>query len=180
MMAAQTKPLNVSFKQINKDSIPLVGGKGANLGEIVSAGFPVPDGFAITVHSYDKFLEENNLKAEINAILKEINVNNSEELEKTSKIVSKKIVKSEIPKDISDDIIRFYKNLSGRLTPALVAVRSSATAEDLPGASFAGQQATYLNIKGEANLLIAVRECWASLFTARALFPRSPSAKEAG
>ena len=172
MMAAQTKPLNVNFKQINKDSIPLVGGKGANLGEMVSAGFPVPDGFAITVHAYDKFLEENNLKAEINSILKEINVNNSEELEKASKIVSKKIVKSEIPKDISDDIIRFYKSLSGRLTPALVAVRSSATAEDLPGASFAGQQATYLNIKGEANLLIAVRECWASLFTARALFYR--------
>lgn len=171
-MAAQDKPLNVSFKQINKDSIPLVGGKGANLGEMVSAGFPVPDGFAITVYSYDKFLEENNLRVEINAILKNINVNNSKDLEIAANNIRKKIVKSEIPKDVSDDIIRFYKKLSGRFTPALVAVRSSATAEDLPGASFAGQQATYLNIKGEANLLVAVRECWASLFTARAIFYR--------
>src|SRR3972149_3001291 len=153
MMAAQTKPLNVNFKQINKDSIPLVGGKGANLGEMVSAGFPVPDGFAITVHAYDKFLEENNLKAEINSILKEINVNNSEELEKASKIVSKKIVKSEIPKDISDDIIRFYQSLSGRLTPALAARRTRIGDRGPPGRRAARRRITRAPAKGEANLL---------------------------
>jgi len=166
------KPLNVNFKEINKNSLPLVGGKGANLGEMVSAGFPVPDGFAVTVHAYDLFLDENNLRITINNLLKGVDVNKSDELESAAKLVRAAITKSPIPKVVSDDTITFYKKLSGKKENTLVAVRSSATAEDLPGASFAGQQATFLNIKGEANLLVSVRECWASLFTARAIFYR--------
>lgn len=166
------KPLTVTFDQIDKDSLPLVGGKGANLGEMNQAGFPVPDGFAITVEAYDKFLTENNLNEEIENILKDTDVNNPEKLRKSSQKIQKKIKTSEIPDDISKEIIKYYKKLSGKFKNSLVAVRSSATAEDLPTASFAGQQSTFLNVIGEANLLISVRDCWASLFTARAIFYR--------
>lgn len=171
-MPAKQKPLNLFFKKIDKRSLPLVGGKGANLGEMVQAGFPVPDGFAVTVESYDFFLRENDIKHKIDAVLVDIDVNNPEELNKASKKIERIVTTATIPKEVSNDIIKFYKKLSGRLRRGLVAVRSSATAEDLPGASFAGQQATYLNIKGDSNLLVAVRDCWASLFTARAIFYR--------
>jgi len=160
------------FKEIDKHSLPLVGGKGANLGEMTKAGFPVPNGFAVTVHAYDRFIQHNNISDNIYSIIKDADINNSEELQSASKKIERMITKGEIPKDITHDIFSAYKKLSGKFKRSLVAVRSSATAEDLPGASFAGQQATYLNIKGENNLLISVRDCWASLFTARAIFYR--------
>jgi len=160
------------FNEIDKHSLPLVGGKGANLGEMTKAGFPVPNGFAVTVHAYDKFLHHNEISDDIHSILKDTDVNNPEQLQSASKRIENIIRKGEIPKEIVQDIFVAYKKLSGKLKKSLVAVRSSATAEDLPGASFAGQQATYLNIKGENNLTVAVRDCWASLFTARAIFYR--------
>src|SRR3990172_3089779 len=172
-MAAQTKPLVVFFKDIDKNDIPIVGGKGANLGEMTKAGFPVPNGFAVTVGSYDIFLTESEISSKINSILKETDVNNSEELQNASIKIGKLITSSKIPNSVMLEISKAYRRLSGHFRKALVAVRSSATAEDLPGMSFAGQQATYLNIKGENNLLLAVRECWASLFTARAIFYRT-------
>ncbi len=172
-MAAQTKPLVVFFKDIDKNDIPIVGGKGANLGEMTKAGFPVPNGFAVTVGSYDIFLKESEISNKINSILKETDVNNSEELQNASIKIGKLITSSKIPNSVMLEISKAYRRLSGHFRKALVAVRSSATAEDLPGMSFAGQQATYLNIKGENNLLLAVRECWASLFTARAIFYRT-------
>ncbi|MCH7640812.1 phosphoenolpyruvate synthase [Patescibacteria group bacterium] len=167
-----TKPLTVSFKDIDKDDLHLVGGKGANLGEMVKAGFPVPSGFVVTVHSYEKFLAENNLTEEIITILKETDVNKPDELEKASKQIQGKIKHSNMPKDIALDIVKAYHKLSGTIKRSLMAVRSSATAEDLPGASFASQQETFLNIKGDTNILVAVRDCWASLFTPRAIFYR--------
>ncbi|OGM12414.1 phosphoenolpyruvate synthase [Candidatus Woesebacteria bacterium RBG_16_34_12] len=170
-MTAQ--PYTVFFKDIDKSDIPLVGGKGANLGEMTKAGFPVPNGFAVTVKAYDKFLEENQIKKYINDLLKTVDVNNSEDLQDVSKRIQNKINRSHVPKDVAIEVFKTYKKLSPRFRSSLVAVRSSATAEDLPGASFAGQQATFLNIKGEANLLVAIRECWASLFTARAIFYRT-------
>lgn len=170
---ASVKPLVAFFKQIDKHDLPLVGGKGANLGEMTQAGFPVPDGFAVTVESYDRFIEQNNLHQKINEIVSEIDVNNPEQLQSGSIRIQNLIKKGEIPNDVKDETIKAYKKLSGRFSKALVAVRSSATAEDLPGASFAGQQATFLNVKGENNLLEAVRDCWASLFTARAVFYRA-------
>lgn len=170
-MSAQ--PLILQFKEISKDDVSLVGGKGANLGEMTNSDFPVPLGFAITIFAYDKFLEHNGFKNYINKILSKVDVNDSSILTGASKTIQKKILSGEFPKDVSKEVIKAYKKLSGFLGRTLVAVRSSATAEDLPGASFAGQQSTYLNIKGEANLLIAVRECWASLFTPRAIFYRT-------
>lgn len=170
-MAAH-KPLTVFFKDIDKSDLPLVGGKGANLGEMTQAGFPVPDGFAVTVESYDRFIEQNNLHGEINDLLKDLDRNDPVQLQKVSQKIQKKIERGDIPDDVRKDIIKAYKKLSGRFNKALVATRSSATAEDLPGASFAGQQATFLNVKGENSLLDNIRLCWASLFTARAIFYR--------
>lgn len=170
---AAVRPLVAFFKQIDKHDLPLVGGKGANLGEMTQAGFPVPNGFAVTVESWDRFIEENKLAEKINEIDKEIDVNDPEDLERGSRRIRNLISKGEIPKDVREETVKAYKKLSGKFGKALVAVRSSATAEDLPGASFAGQQATYLNVKGENNLMEAVRNCWASLFTARATFYRA-------
>ena len=167
------KPLITFFKDIDKEDIPLVGGKGANLGEMTQAGFPVPNGFAVTVESYDLFLTQNDLALKINRIVAETDVNNSDQLQEASKKIERIIRTSEIPDEVAKEVIKAYKKLSGRFRHSLVAVRSSATAEDLPGASFAGQQATYLNIRGYNNLLQAVRDCWASLFTARAIFYRA-------
>jgi len=165
-----TQPLVVFFKDIDKEDLPLVGGKGANLGEMTKAGFPVPPGFSITVRAYDLFLEENKLNKELFDLLKQTDVNHPKQLADTAKKIQKKIISAKIPDEVVREVIRIYKKLfKGR---ELVAVRSSATAEDLPTASFAGQQATFLNIKGEANLLNSVRQCWASLFTARAIFYR--------
>ncbi len=165
-------PLVVDFKDIDKHSLSLVGGKGANLGEMVNAGFPVPNGFAVTVPAYQKFLEENNISQKIYDILAVTNVEDPAQLEQASKKIQKIVISSKFPETVFKDLIASYRKLSGRFASALVAVRSSATAEDLPGMSFAGQQATFLNIKGETNLQIAVRECWASLFTPRAIYYR--------
>src|SRR3990172_9043848 len=160
------------FNQIDKGDIERVGGKGANLGEMVKAGFPVPDGFAVTVQSYKLFIDENSLSKKISDYLRVTDVNDPAQLDNTSRKIQKLINSGMVPKSVEQEIFKAYKRLSFRLNKLLVAVRSSATAEDLPDASFAGQQATFLNIKGESNLINAVRECWASLFTARAIFYR--------
>jgi len=165
-------PLVVYFNDIDKDDLSLVGGKGANLGEMTKAGFPVPGGFAVTVASYDMFLDENGIRDEINKILKNVDRHNSDELTKASKKIEKIVMKGKLPLDVAKESVKAYKKVSGRFKKGLVAVRSSATAEDLPGASFAGQQATFLNVKGESNLMEAIKGCWASLFTARAIFYR--------
>ncbi len=167
-----TLPLVIDFKDIDKDSIDLVGGKGANLGEMVKAGFPVPTGFAVTVPSYELFLKENDIAKRIYEILDVTDVEDPAQLESASKKIQKIINSSKFPQSVFAELTKSYKKLSGRFSKALVAVRSSATAEDLPGMSFAGQQATFLNIKGESNLQVAVRECWASLFTPRAIYYR--------
>ena len=166
-------PLIKYFKEIDKEDIPLVGGKGANLGEMTQAGFPVPKGFAITIHAYDIFLSESNLVTKINDLVKTIDVNQPDQLQNVSDKIQDLIKKCDVPIIVKKDVLKAYKKLSGTFKKALVAVRSSATAEDLPGMSFAGQQATVLNVKGDTNLLLAVRECWASLFTARAIFYRN-------
>lgn len=170
---SSAKPRVTFFNQIDKSDLPLVGGKGANLGEMTKARFPVPNGFAITVVSYDEFLKANNLYEFINSRIASVDVTKAEELQCVSKEIQKKIENSDIPDEVAKEVVKAYKKLSGLFRKALVAVRSSATAEDLPDASFAGQQASYLNVKGEANLLLKTRECWASLFTARAIFYRA-------
>ncbi len=167
-----TSNLILWFKQVDKEDIALVGGKGANLGEITQAGFPVPDGFIITSAAYFNFLRENNLTTKINHLLGTINFNKSESLLQVASHIQKLIKSSEISDELVREIIKNYRILSGPLSDALVAVRSSATAEDLPGASFAGQQETFLNVTGETSLILKVKDAWASLFEPRAIFYR--------
>lgn len=165
-------PIIKFFKDLDKHDVPLVGGKNANLGEMTKIGMPVPNGFAVTINAYDQFLEENNLIEKIYSILKSTDVNDPAQLNHASRSIQKLIINSQIPHDIQTEVIKGYKKLSGLLSKAYVAVRSSATAEDAPGTSFAGQQASFLDIKGDANLLLKMKECWASLFTERSIFYR--------
>jgi pyruvate, water dikinase len=163
-------PFVAWFKDIGKADGASVGGKGANLGEMTQAGIPVPNGFCVTAQAYYHFLDENNLRDEIKATLKGLDINNNKELFATSEKVKKIILKAKMPEDLKKQIVTNYQRF-----PAYnqeVAVRSSATAEDLPDASFAGQQATFLNIKGDEEVVKYVQECWASLFEARAIFYR--------
>ncbi len=166
------KKFVVNFKEVDKHDISSVGGKGANLGEMTKIGIPVPGGFIVTAESYYNFLDVNGLREKITSTLKNLDVSNSQDLEDTSIRVQKLIEGEHIPKEIADEIIRHYTTMGRIFHDPYVAIRSSATAEDLPTASFAGQQATYLNIKGEASVVYHVRKCWASLFTARAIFYR--------
>lgn len=161
----------LEFGEVDKEDLSLVGGKGANLGEMVQAGFPVPPGFIVSSAAYKHFLKANQLDVQIKAALKTVNVDNPKELQQASEKIARLIRGGKIPPQIGKEIIDRYHKMSF-LRQALVAVRSSATAEDLPGASFAGQQATFLNVQGDANLTEKVKECWASLFTPRAIFYR--------
>ena len=159
------------FSEIDKDDGALVGGKGANLGEMYNLGVPVPPGFIISAGAYFHFIEENKLKDRITEYLKITDKNRPESYIESSEKIKKLITSSPIPPEISREVLKAYARLGG-LKDVYVAVRSSATAEDLPDASFAGQQRTFLNVKGDARLMIAVRECWASLFEPRAIFYR--------
>ncbi len=162
------------FEELRKDDVSIVGGKGANLGEMVNAKLPVPPGFVVTAEAYRKFIKENGIGKKINDILTKTNVDNSTELQDSSKKIRKLIMDTKMPKKIEDHIIPSYKKLSKMAgkKEELVSVRSSATAEDLPGASFAGQQETFLNIKGVREVIKSVQKCWSSLFTPRAIFYR--------
>ena len=160
------------FQEVDKDDVSLVGGKGANLGEMAKAGFPVPRGFIVTSKAYFDFLEENKLKSKVFQELKKINADDPQTINEASEKVKKLILSGQISSTLAKEIIFNYLKLGSLITQALVAIRSSATAEDLPTASFAGQQVTFLNIRGEANVLKKIQECWASLFEARAIFYR--------
>lgn len=164
--------LILPFSQIEKEDIPLVGGKGANLGEMKQAGFPIPPGYCLTANAYRKIIAVNDLEPKIRTLLEDLNVENTKKLDEIAKKIQNLILRANIPDELVKEIFDLYHHLKpGNKTP-LVAVRSSATAEDLPDASFAGQQESYLNIKGEANLIQAVRKAWASLFGARAIYYR--------
>jgi pyruvate,water dikinase len=132
----------------------------------------VPPAFIVTAPAYFYFLEKNNLRPKIKNYLSTLSLTDPDSLDQISSNIKKAITTAEIPKEISNLIIKSYSKLGSLLKPALVAVRSSATAEDLPTASFAGQQETFLNVKGEAAVVDKVRQCWASLFTPRAIFYR--------
>lgn len=172
----------VWFKDLSKDSIPIAGGKGANLGEMFNIGLPIPPGFVITAQTYQQFIERTKIKDKIFAILKDLDIENNNQLQKVATDIQHLIMLTKVPEDMAEEIQDNYellginrKHAAGDLvsgTEAFVAVRSSATAEDLPSASFAGQQATFLNVRGKENIVGAVRGCWASLFTARAIYYR--------
>lgn len=157
------------FHEIDKDDVAKVGGKGANLGEMTQAGFPVPEGFVVTSAAYKHMIEVNNLEDKIKAVLKGLNVEDATALNRASKQVIDLIEKSPFPEEIEEQVFKAYDKLG---STTWVAVRSSATAEDLPQASFAGQQETYLNVRGDASVIVHIRKAWASLFEPRAIYYR--------
>ena len=158
----------VWFSQVGRDAVPLVGGKGANLGELTQAQIPVPPGFVVTTRAYRAFLVATGLEGRIEAMLEGLDVEDDEALQRVSGKVRAAIEQAEMPAQLRSEIERSYVELG----EGAVAVRSSATAEDLAEASFAGQQSTYLNVEGAADVVDAVQRCWASLFEARAVFYR--------
>jgi pyruvate,water dikinase len=162
------------FKEIHFEDTPVVGGKGANLGEMFNLGIPVPNGFVVTANTYFQFVEENQLKKKIKEILDTTDVDDPTQLHAASKKIREIIKKSPINEPTAIAIMKAYQKLSGigGMDNVPVAVRSSATAEDSADASFAGQQDTFLNVVGEANVVNRVRDCWSSLFTPRSIFYR--------
>jgi pyruvate, water dikinase len=177
------------FSELDKNSGNVAGGKGANLGEMYNAGIPVPPGFVVSAQAYKYFLKEAKIKEKIEKILKDIDYENTAQLDESTKKVRKLIVESELPKEMEEEILESYEILGTSNTaaaegtaldilknaaePIFVAVRSSATAEDLADASFAGQQDSYLNVKGKENLIEHIKKCFASLYTSRATYYRN-------
>ncbi|MGC8941951.1 MAG: phosphoenolpyruvate synthase [Sulfurihydrogenibium sp.] len=171
----QEKKLVMWLNEVGMEDIELVGGKNASLGEMLkglsSIGIKVPMGFVVTSQAYWYFVDYNNLREKIREILTGLDPNNIEDLSKRGLTIRELIKGGKFPEDLKEKILKAYEELSKMYGQFRVdvAVRSSATAEDLPNASFAGQQETYLNIKGDETLLSAIRNCFASLFTDRAI-----------
>ncbi|MEN3034695.1 MAG: phosphoenolpyruvate synthase [Candidatus Methanosuratincola sp.] len=170
-MAGSRSSYVIFFDSLKKDDIPLVGGKCANLGELISFGVPVPPGFAITAEAYKLHISRNNLRDRIKEILSRMDVTDSDSLESSSREIRSIIESAPLPVELAEEIVAAYQKLGSmvKLKDPPVAVRSSATAEDLPGASFAGQQDTYLFVSGKDALLKYVIKCFSSLFTPRAI-----------
>ena len=162
------------FNEIKKDDLPVVGGKGANLGEMTGNGLPVPPGFCVTAGAYKDFIHYAELDEVITFLIESLNVDDVEQLNDVSKEIRQKIMEAPILPELEEEIKKSYLDFSKsiNMTDPEVAVRSSATAEDLPDASFAGQQDTYLHIRGEKELVNHVKMCWASLWTGRAIYYR--------
>ncbi|CAG1016996.1 pyruvate, water dikinase [Anaerolineales bacterium] len=167
-------PFIKKITELDQTDLPIAGGKGANLGALLQAGLPVPGGFVVTIAGYRAFVAANNLDVELHRILESIQMDDPASLESGSEQIRACFRSGQIPSALADEIRRAYLTLHNQ--PQAVAVRSSATAEDLPDLSFAGQQDTYLNILGEEALLEAVIRCWASLWTARAIGYRARNA----
>ena len=167
-----SKPYVKKLNELNINNIDLVGGKNASLGEMISEltdlGIKVPGGFATTSHAYQDFLNQDDLGKRINNVLNNLNVDNIEELTKTGRQIRQWILETEVSSELKSEIEKEWKEITNNEDLAF-AVRSSATAEDLPDASFAGQQETYLNIVGLDNLIEALHHVYASLYTDRAI-----------
>jgi len=161
----------LNFKELNKSSLPKVGGKNASLGEMINAGIRVPPGFAVTTDSYQQFVTDTGINDEIFRILSEMKVGDIASQDAASETIQQIIIEKTLPEEIKAAIESDYEALceTCKVESVPVAVRSSATAEDLPTASFAGQQDTYLWIQGAEQVVEKVKKCWASLFTARAI-----------
>lgn len=176
-MSVKQNELVLWFDALRNTDVNLVGGKNASLGEMIHAGLPVPFGFAVTAHSYERYIVERKLSEQIYKIIEETvtNPNDPKQYDTASKRIRELMEKTPMPEDIEAAIKLAYADLNKRfaLKDTFVAVRSSATAEDLPDASFAGQQETYLNVKGPDELIQKVIKCWSSLFTPRAIFYRN-------
>ena len=170
MGVVSTSEFTCTLQEIDSESIQLVGGKGANLGELTGAGLPVPHAFCVNTLAYSRLLETNSLLAPILRALEGLDYDDTAEIERRAQRIREMITTADVPADVNSAIRSAYGRLESELgQDVLVSVRSSATAEDLPGMSFAGQQDTYLNIYGADSVVDHVRQCWASLWTDRAI-----------
>lgn len=156
-----------NFENLSKNDVAIAGGKGASLGEMTKAGLHVPPGFVVLAAAFDRFLNETDLDAEIEARLKEVNKKDLNSVDKASNEIRAIIAKTKMPKDLAQEILADFKKLKSKF----VAVRSSATSEDSKTASWAGELETYLNVT-EKDVIKQVMKCWSSLFTPRAIFYR--------
>ncbi len=156
-----------TFKELSKKSVAEAGGKGASLGEMTNAGIPVPPGFVVLASAFDRFVQETEIDADIEAILKKVNHKDVNSVEEASEKIRAMILGEPMPKDLQAEILKYFKQLKAKF----VAVRSSATAEDSKSASWAGELETYLNVT-EKDVIKQVKKCWSSLFTPRAIFYR--------
>ncbi len=166
------KPYLKWFKEVTNKDVPLVGGKNASLGEMIQkVNVPIPPGFAVTSEAYRHYIKENRLQSFIRKNLKNLDTHNTRDLARRGKKIRQAIRGGEMPEDLKEEINSYYRKLCKKAGKkhVRVAVRSSATAEDLPDASFAGQQETYLNVRGKEDLIESVKNCFASLFTNRAI-----------
>lgn len=176
MMEEKEKTNVLWFDELHRADVNLVGGKSSSLGELTSlAGIPVPYGFATTAHAYRYFMDATGLNDQVNALLASItDYEDSDELHAACVKIRELITNAEMPSDLAQNIAQAYQQLAEKMeqTNPFVAIRSSATAEDLPDASFAGQQDSYLNVRGQADVIKRVQQCYASLFTDRATYYR--------
>jgi len=171
-VARPSNRLVVWLEDVRNSDIPIVGGKGASLGEMINAELPVPRGFVITAQAFREFLEKTGIVTELFEGLK-VDVDDAKALNKAEEFAKKLVRDQKMPADIEKAIRDYYATLCKREGEEIyVAARSSATAEDLPEASFAGQQETYLNVRGADDLVKSVQGCWASLYGARAIYYR--------
>ncbi len=172
-------------EDVEEEDLQKIGGKGFNLAKMLKAGFPVPPCFFVTTDAYHKFLEDNDLKSKIIERISKINFSDVNSLIEASKEIKSWIIQSSVPEDVKKEIIEAYRKLAQSDIPDVdvgiikgfredlfVAVRSSAVTEDIGKASAAGQQETFLNIKGSLNVVESVKRCWASMFTPRAIYYR--------
>ena len=159
----------VWFEDVGREDVGRAGGKGANLGELVRAGIPVPPGFIVTTDAYSAYLRDANLTGKLAALLASLDTDDRGALDAAAAHAQSLITTHAAAPACAEDVTAAYAQLGG----GLVAVRSSATAEDMEGASFAGQQSTFLNIEGSRDVLEAVRACWASLFESHAIAYRA-------
>src|SRR5829696_1660094 len=168
---SEAEKLTLPFGDLDRTMLPIAGGKAANLGELARAGLPVPDGFCLTTAAYELVAEG----ADLDQILNDLAGTDPEDTSRLAELAAAaraSLSEASVPDDLVEAITRAYRELGNGASVA-VAVRSSATAEDLPYASFAGQQETYLNVVGADNVLDAVRRCWTSLWTDRAVSYRA-------
>ena len=149
----------VKFEDLNKSDIGIAGGKGANLGELTQAGIPVPPGFVVTAQAYERFMDEAGINDQVMGILEKIDINDTKALQAAAEEIKQIIIEAPIPEDLVLFIREYYNELCQRVgeDDTDVAIRSSATAEDLPEASFAGQQDTFLHVSGDDEVIEYIR-----------------------
>jgi pyruvate,water dikinase len=170
--APSPAPFTRAFSELARTDVRIAGGKGSNLGEMTRAGLPVPAGFVVTVDAYERFASASALRARFEPMARAVNIDNPSGLQKTADALRQAVLQGEVPADVRSAIAESYRRLAADDQSLAVAVRSSATAEDTAEFSFAGMHESFLGVRGEAALVEKVRACWASAYSARAIYYR--------